>query len=546
MKQLNVKKLVLLNLPYFLLGLFATNLGEAWRLATGADASAKMLSFFSTLPVALGSWWPSLHPLDLAVGICCGAGLRLAVYLKGKNAKKYRHNVEYGSARWGTHEDIAPYIDPVFQNNVILTQTERLTMSSRPKNPKYARNKNVLVIGGSGSGKTRFWLKPNLMQMHSSYVVTDPKGTILVECGKMLQRGAPKLGKDGKPVKDKHGKIVYEPYQIKVLNTINFKKSMHYNPFSYIHSEKDILKLVTTLIANTKGEGKAGDDFWVKAETLLYCALIGYIHYEAPVEEQNFSTLIEMINSMEVREDDEEFKNAVDLMFDELKEIIEEMRKGVPLGYFTSQWFGNFYLKALDHYIKEELHAEHYMRYMDDMVILGKSKKKLHKIHAAIETYLNDNLDLEIKGDWQVFRFEYPVFDKSGNPVLNKDGKQVTKGRMLDFMGFQFHHDRTTIRKSNIEAARRKANHISKQDKISWYNASVMLSYMGLFKHTDTYNYYIDYIKPKINVKKLKRIVSKHSRKENEHDRLEKGDRNTAGQAGGGRQDIVAVNGLPA
>ena len=320
MKQLNVKKLVLLNLPYILLGLFATNLGEAWRLATGADASAKMLSFFSTLPVALGSWWPSLHPLDLAVGICCGAALRLAVYLKGKNAKKYRHNMEYGSARWGTHDDIAPYMDPVFQNNVILTQTERLTMSSRPKNPKYARNKNVLVIGGSGSGKTRFWLKPNLMQMHSSYVVTDPKGTILVECGKMLQRGAPKLGKDGKPVKDKHGKIVYEPYQIKVLNTINFKKSMHYNPFSYIHSEKDILKLVTTLIANTKGEGKAGDDFWVKAETLLYCALIGYIHYEAPVEEQNFSTLIEMINSMEVREDDEEFKNAVDLMFDELKE----------------------------------------------------------------------------------------------------------------------------------------------------------------------------------------------------------------------------------
>ena len=320
MKQVNVKKLVLLNLPYFLLGLFATNLGEAWRLATGADASAKMLSFFSTLPVALGSWWPSLHPLDLLVGLCCGAGLRLAVYLKGKNAKKYRHNMEYGSARWGTHEDIAPYMDPVFQNNVILTQTERLTMSSRPKNPKYARNKNVLVIGGSGSGKTRFWLKPNLMQMHSSYVVTDPKGTILVECGKMLQRGAPKLGKDGKPVKDKNGKVIYEPYQIRVLNTINFKKSMHYNPFSYIHSEKDILKLVTTLIANTKGEGKAGDDFWVKAETLLYCALIGYIHYEAPVEEQNFSTLIEMINSMEVREDDEEFKNAVDLMFDELKE----------------------------------------------------------------------------------------------------------------------------------------------------------------------------------------------------------------------------------
>ena len=319
-KQLDIKKLLLLNMPYILMGLFATNFGEGWRMAVGADASAKMLSFFSTLPVALASWWPSLHPLDLLVGLCCGAGLRLAVYLKSKNAKKYRHGMEYGSARWGTHEDIAPYIDPVFQNNVILTKTESLTMNSRPKDPKTARNKNVLVIGGSGSGKTRFWLKPNLMQMHSSYVVTDPKGTILVECGKMLQRGAPKLGKDGKPVKDKHGKIVYEPYQIKVLNTINFKKSMHYNPFSYIHSEKDILKLVTTLIANTKGEGKAGDDFWVKAETLLYCALIGYIHYEAPVEEQNFSTLIEMINSMEVREDDEEFKNAVDLMFDELKE----------------------------------------------------------------------------------------------------------------------------------------------------------------------------------------------------------------------------------
>lgn len=233
-------------------------------------------------------------------------------------------------------------------------------------------------------------------------------------------------------------------------------------------------------------------------------------------------------------------------MFEELKIIIEEMRKGVPLGYFTSQWFGNFYLKALDHYIKEELHAEHYMRYMDDMVILGKSKKKLHKMHRAIETYLNDNLDLEIKGDWQVFRFEYPVM-KDGKPVLDENRKQVTKGRMLDFMGFQFHHDRTTIRKSNIESARRKANHISKQDKISWYNASVMLSYMGLFKHTDTYNYYIEYIKPKINVKKLKRIVSKHSRKENEqHDRLEKGDRNTAGTSGGNRQDIVSVNGLSA
>ena len=318
-KTLDIKKLILLNMPYILLGLFATNLGEAWRMTQGADASEKFLSLVAVLPGALQSFWPSLHPLDLLVGLCCGVGLRLAVYLKSKNAKKYRHGLEYGSARWGTREDIAPYVDPVFQNNVILTKTESLTMNSRPKDPKTARNKNVLVIGGSGSGKTRFWLKPNLMQMHSSYVVTDPKGTILVECGKMLQRGAPKLGKDGKPMKDKHGKVIYEPYRIKVLNTINFKKSMHYNPFSYIHSEKDILKLVTTLIANTKGEGKAGDDFWVKAETLLYCALIGYIHYEAPVEEQNFSTLIEFINAMEVREDDEEFKNPVDLMFDALE-----------------------------------------------------------------------------------------------------------------------------------------------------------------------------------------------------------------------------------
>ena len=334
-KQLDIKKLLILNLPYILMGLFATNFGEAWRMAQGADASQKALSLISVLPVALASWWPSLHPLDLLVGICCGGGLRLAVYLKSKNAKKYRHGMEYGSARWGTHEDIAPYIDPVFQNNVILTKTESLTMNSRPKDPKTARNKNVLVIGGSGSGKTRFWLKPNLMQMHSSYVVTDPKGTILVECGKMLQRGTPKmrpkLGKDHQPIRDRHGnpvyetvkdkngKVVYEPYRIKVLNTINFKKSMHYNPFAYLHSEKDILKLVTTLIANTKGEGKAGDDFWVKAETLLYCALIGYIHYEAPVEEQNFATLIEFINAMEVREDDEEFKNPVDLMFDALE-----------------------------------------------------------------------------------------------------------------------------------------------------------------------------------------------------------------------------------
>ena len=334
-KTLDIKKLILLNMPYILLGLFATNFGEAWRMAQGADASEKFLSLVAVLPGALQSFWPSLHPLDLLVGLCCGVGLRLAVYLKSKNAKKYRHGLEYGSARWGTREDIAPYVDPVFQNNVILTKTESLTMNSRPKDPKTARNKNVLVIGGSGSGKTRFWLKPNLMQMHSSYVVTDPKGTILVECGKMLQRGTPKmrpkLGKDHQPVKDRHGnpvyetvkdkngKVVYEPYRIKVLNTINFKKSMHYNPFAYLHSEKDILKLVTTLIANTKGEGKAGDDFWVKAETLLYCALIGYIHYEAPVEEQNFATLIEFINAMEVREDDEEFKNPVDLMFDALE-----------------------------------------------------------------------------------------------------------------------------------------------------------------------------------------------------------------------------------
>ena len=328
-------KKVIKYAPFFLIGLFATNLGEAFRMCQGENASEKMLSFFSTLPAAFRSFWPSLHPFDLLVGLICALGMALAAYLKGKNAKKYRHGTEYGSARWGTAEDIAPYVDPVFQNNIILTRTESLTMNSRPKNPKTARNKNVLVIGGSGSGKTRFWLKPNLMQMHSSYVVTDPKGTILVECGKMLQRGSPKmkprLNKDGQPLKDRHGnsiyepardkngKVIYEPYRIKVLNTINFKKSMHYNPFAYIHSEKDILKLVTTLIANTKGEGKAGDDFWVKAETLLYCALIGYIHYEAPEEEQNFATLIEMLNAMEVREDDEEYKNAVDLMFDALE-----------------------------------------------------------------------------------------------------------------------------------------------------------------------------------------------------------------------------------
>jgi len=298
MDKRKIKKLLILNLPYFLVGLFATNLGEAWRLAEGADSSAKILSFFHALPIALNNPFPSFHPLDLLIGILCGAGLRLAVYLKGKNAKKYRHNVEYGSARWGTAKDIEPFIAPKFEDNVILTKTERLMMSNRPKNPANARNKNVLIIGGSGSGKTRFWLKPNLLQMHSSYVVTDPKGSIVIECGNALL---------------KHG------YNIKIFNTINFRKSMHYNPFAYIHSEKDILKLVTTLIANTKGDGRAGDEFWTKAETLLYCALIGYIHYEAPIEEQNFSTLIEFLNAMEVREDDEEFQNPVDLMFEALE-----------------------------------------------------------------------------------------------------------------------------------------------------------------------------------------------------------------------------------
>ena len=298
MDKTKIKKLLILNIPYIILGLFATNLGEAWRLAEGADMSAKLLGFFSTFTVALRNPLPSFHPMDLMVGIICGVALRLAVYLKGKNAKKYRHNEEYGSARWGTAKDIEPFMAPKFEDNIILTKTERLMMSNRPKNPANARNKNVLIIGGSGSGKTRFWLKPNLLQMHSSYVVTDPKGSIVIECGNALL---------------KHG------YDIKIFNTINFRKSMHYNPFAYIHSEKDILKLVTTLIANTKGDGKAGDEFWTKAETLLYCALIGYIHYEAPVEEQNFSTLIEFLNAMEVREDDEEFQNPVDLMFEALE-----------------------------------------------------------------------------------------------------------------------------------------------------------------------------------------------------------------------------------
>ena len=298
MSKRDIKRLLILNLPYLILGLVATNFGEAWRLAEGADSSAKILCFFNTLPVALQNPLPSFYPLDLLVGIICGGGLRLAVYMKSKNAKKYRHNVEYGSARWGTAKDIEPFIAPKFEDNIILTRTERLMMSNRPKNPAHARNKNVLIVGGSGSGKTRFWLKPNLLQMHSSYVVTDPKGSIAVECGNAL--------------------LKYH-YQIKIFNTINFKKSMHYNPFAYIHSEKDILKLVTTLIANTKGDGKAGDEFWTKAETLLYCALIGYIHYEAPMEEQNFSTLIEFLNAMEVREDDEDFQNPVDLMFEALE-----------------------------------------------------------------------------------------------------------------------------------------------------------------------------------------------------------------------------------
>ena len=291
------KRLVLLNLPYVLLGLYATNLGYAWRLAAGADFSEKMMSLMGVLPDALVRIIPSFHPLDLAVGLCCGTGLRLAVYLKGKNAKKYRHGSEYGSARWGNAKDIGPYMAPKFEDNIILTQTERLTMSSRPKDPKTARNKNVLIVGGSGSGKTRFWITPNLLQMHSSYVLTDPKGTTVLDVGNaFLKKG----------------------YRIKIFNTINFKKSMHYNPFHYIHSEKDILKLVTTLMTNTRGEGKGADPFWEKAEKLLYTALISYIHYEAPVEERNFATLLELLNIMEVREDDEEFQNPVDLMFEEL------------------------------------------------------------------------------------------------------------------------------------------------------------------------------------------------------------------------------------
>ena len=290
-------KLLALYLPYILLGLVATNIGEAWRLAEGKELGDKIMAMMGTVPVAFANPLPSLHPLDLLVGLCCGAGLRLAVYLRGKNAKKYRHGMEYGSARWGTAKDIEPFMAPKFADNIILTKTERLMMSNRPPDPKNARNKNVLVVGGSGSGKTRFWLKPNLLQCHSSYVVTDPKGSIVVECGNALLKNG---------------------YKLKILNTIKFKKSMHYNPFAYVHSEKDILKLVTTLMTNTKGEGSGGDPFWEKSERLLLTALIAYLHYEAPVEEQNFATLLEMLNTMQVLEDDEEYQNPVDLLFEEL------------------------------------------------------------------------------------------------------------------------------------------------------------------------------------------------------------------------------------
>ena len=313
------KKQLIMHIPYVIMGLIATNLGEAWRLAEGANASEKVLSLMTTIQTAFSNPLPSFHPLDLLIGAGCAVIFRIAVYMKGKNAKKYRHNTEYGSARWGTRKDIEPFEDPVFQNNVILTKSEWLMMSNRPKNPGNARNKNVLIVGGSGSGKTRFWLKPNLLQMHSSYVITDPKASVLNECGAALERGAPLLDDRGNPIKDKNGRTIYEPYEIKVFNTINFKKSMHYNPFAYIHSEKDILKMVTALIANTKGDGKEGDEFWTKSETLLYCALIGYIHYEAPPAEQNFATLLEMLNSMDTREDDEDYMNPVDILFANLK-----------------------------------------------------------------------------------------------------------------------------------------------------------------------------------------------------------------------------------
>ena len=319
MNNVSLKKRLIPWIPYVLIGLFATNLGEAWRLAAGTDASQKLLGLMASIPLAFATPLPSFHPFDLLVGLCSAGLLRLAVYLKSKNAKKYRKGVEYGSARWGTPADIAPYVDPVFQQNVILTQTERLTMSSRPKNPKYARNKNVLVIGGSGSGKTRFFVKPNLMQLHSSYVITDPKGTILLECGALLQRGSPKRGEDGKVLRDAKGRVIRESYRIKVFNTINFKKSLHYNPFVYLHSEKDILKFVTALISNTKGDGKTGDEFWEKCEKLLYTALIAFILEEASQEEQNFATLMDLLNMMEVHEDDDGYQNQVDLVFEALE-----------------------------------------------------------------------------------------------------------------------------------------------------------------------------------------------------------------------------------
>lgn len=351
-----LKKLLIRILPYLMVGLVCTNFGEAWRLAEGADASEKMLSFFSGIGTAFENPLPSLHPPDLFAGTFAGAGMWLAVYLRGKNAKHYRHNQEYGSARWGGPKDIEPFMDPVFENNIILTRTERLMMSNRPKNPANARNKNVLIVGGSGSGKTRFWIKPNLLQLHSSYVLTDPKGTTLLEVGHVFERAK---------------------YRIKIFNTINFKKSMHYNPFAYIHSEKDILKLTTTLMTNTKGEGKGADPFWDKAETLLYCALIGYIHYEAPKEEQNFATLIEFINAMEVREDDEDFQNPVDLMFEDLK-------KRKP-DHFAVRQFAKFKLAA--------------GKTMKSILISAGARLAPFDIQEVREITMYDELELDTLGD---------------------------------------------------------------------------------------------------------------------------------------------------
>ena len=351
-----LKKLLIRALPYILIGLVCTNLGEAWRIAEGANASEKLLSFFTTMGIAFGNPLPSFHPIDLMVGLICGAGLRAAVYIRGKNAKNFKHNLEYGSARWGGPKDIEPFIDPVFENNVILTKTERLMMSNRPKNPAHARNKNVLIVGGSGSGKTRFWIKPNLLQLHSSYVLTDPKGTTLLEVGNAF---------------------VHANYRIKIFNTINFHKSMHYNPFAYIHSEKDILKLTTTLMANTKGDGKGGDPFWDKAEALLYCALIGYIHYEAPKEEQNFATLIEFINAMEVREDDEDFQNPVDLMFEDLK-------KKKP-DHFAVRQYAKFKLAA--------------GKTLKSILVSAGARLAPFDIQEVSEITMHDELELDTLGD---------------------------------------------------------------------------------------------------------------------------------------------------